>query len=137
MLGAVGLALLTGPFVSIPTPVYGGEPVLVALASDPANLRLPCYSTQCGDREWRLAAEAQASQLGTAARRPVRLPGSHSRLRLSAPAARRDASRHYADHFRVGTTYGYDALARVGERARPFPGAPGRARTDTPCGTGF
>lgn len=110
MLGAVGLALLSGPFVTIPTPVYGGEPSLVLLASDPANLRLPCYSTQCGDREWRLAGDAKAQRLVTANRAPVRLPGSHRRAPLSAPATRRDAAAHYADHFRVGTTYGYDAL---------------------------
>lgn len=110
MLGAVGLALLSGPFVSFPTPVYGGEPALIVLASDPANLRLRCYSTQCGDREWRLAGDAKAQRLVTASRAPVRLPGSHRRAPLSAPATRRDAAAHYADHFRVGTTYGYDAL---------------------------
>lgn len=110
MLGAVGLALLSGPFVSIPTPVYGGEPALIALASDPANLRLPCYSTQCGDKEWRLAGDATAPQLVTATHRPLRLPGSRSRAPLRAPATRRDASSHYANHFRVGTVYGYDAL---------------------------
>ena len=110
MLGAVGLALLTGPFVSFPTPVYGGEPALIALASDPANLRLRCYSTQCGDREWRVAGNADAPRLVTAKQRPVSLPGSRSRAPLSAPATRRDAASHYADHFRVGTTYGYDAL---------------------------
>lgn len=110
MLGAVGLALLTGPFVSFPTPVYGGEPALIALASDPANLRVPCYSTQCGDREWRLAGSADAPRLKTATHRPVILPGSGRRAPLSAPATRRDAASHYADYFRVGTSYGYDAL---------------------------
>jgi len=110
MLGAVGLALLTGPFVSFPTPVYGGEPALMALASDPAHLRLPCYSTQCGDGGWRLAGDANKPRLETAPRRPLSLPGSRSRGALSAPATPRDASSHYADHFRVGTAYGYDAL---------------------------
>lgn len=110
MPGAVGLALLLGPFVSIPTPVYGGEPALIALASDPAHLRLPCYSTQCGDGGWRVADGARAPRLVTATRRPVSLPGSRRHAPLSAPATRRDASSHYASHFRVGTTYGYDAL---------------------------
>lgn len=110
MFGAVGLALLTGPFVSIPTPVYGGEPALVALASDPANLRLPCYSTQCRDGGWGIAGYGATPRLETAPRRPVSLPGSRSHVPLSAPASRRDASNHYADHFRVGTTYGYEAL---------------------------
>lgn len=110
MLGVVALTLLTGPFVSFPTPVYGGEQALVSLASDPANLRLPCYSTRCGDQEWLVAADAKAPRLSTAPRRPVLLPGSRSRAPLRAPASRRDASSHYANHFRVGTTYGYEAL---------------------------
>lgn len=110
MLGAVGLALLTGPFVSIPTPVYGGEPALIVLASDPANLRLHCFSTQCGDREWRVADGTRTPRLVTATHRPVNLPGGRRHAPLSAPVTRRDASSHYANHVRVGTTYGYDAL---------------------------
>lgn len=106
MSGALALALLTGPFVTLPTPVFGGEPALMALARDPANMRLRCWSTRCGDAEWR----KDAPSLATAERTPLALPGSRARARLRAPATRRDATAHYANHWRVGSSYRYQAV---------------------------
>lgn len=55
MLGSLGLVLLTGPFITLPVAAIG-DPALMALGSDPAQLRLFCYSIRCGDEEWRRAA---------------------------------------------------------------------------------
>ena len=58
MLGVLGLALLGGPFVTLPMPVTTGDPTLMAIASDPAQMRLYCFSTRCGDEEWQIAMSA-------------------------------------------------------------------------------
>ena len=73
MSALLGLALLAGPFTTLPPPAHVGDPALVALGSDPARLRLFCWSTRCGDAEWRQAL-APASGLfnGGRQRAPMR-----------------------------------------------------------------
>ena len=73
MSALLGLALLTSPFVTLPPPADVGVPALVALGSDPARLRLFCWSTRCGDAEWRraLGPSIRLFAGGDAARRPV------------------------------------------------------------------
>src|SRR5262245_12076426 len=106
MLGLLGLALLGGPFVSIPSPAFGGDPTLVAIASDPPQLRLPCYSTGCVDEEWRMALGVPANSRVTAAggrKLPLQLPGSQSRIGLNAPAVSRESRANYSNDWRIGT----------------------------------
>ena len=113
MLGMLGLALLGGPFVTLPTPAFGGEPALIALASDPARMRLPCYSTRCGDEEWRLALGAAEGARVTGAardRKPLQLPGSQRHIGLNAPAVPREHRANYSNDWRIGTRYGVQAL---------------------------
>lgn len=115
MSALLGLALLGGPFVTLPMPVYG-DPTLMALASDPAQMRLYCFSTRCGDEEWRLALAPppvrarEPAGPGAQSRRPLRLPGSQRYIGLSAPATPRESRGSYSNDFRIGTRYGVQAL---------------------------
>ena len=108
MLGVLGLALLGGPFVTLPMPVSSGDPTLMALAADPAQMRLYCLSTRCGDEEWRLALSPPAEPLPVSdgRHRPLALPGSQRYANLSAPATPRDSRSMYSNDFRIGTRYG-------------------------------
>ncbi|SFK51651.1 Protein of unknown function, DUF481 [Lysobacter sp. cf310] len=116
MSGLLGLALLGGPLLTLPTMPVPGDPTLMALASDPAQMRLYCFSTRCGDEEWRLALAPpppQARELAEPqrpARRPLRLPGSQRYIGLSAPAAARESRGAYSNDFRIGTRYGLQVL---------------------------
>lgn len=110
MLGALGLALLAGPFVTLPaTAATEPVPALAALGADPARMRLWCYSLRCGDEEWH------------GPRGPVRpvfawetgagpLPGSEPWIGLHAPATPRDSRASYANDWRIGARYGVQAL---------------------------
>jgi len=113
MLAALGLVLLSGPFVTLPPPAHVGEPSLVALGSDPAQLRLFCWSTRCGDAEWRQAL-APSSELfvGTGTQGPRRptLPGSQPWIGLYAPARARLSTDSYANDWRIGTRYRMQAM---------------------------
>lgn len=115
MLGVLGLAL-AGPFITLPSLAYG-DPTLMALAADPAQMRLYCYSTRCGDEEWRLALAPPQPVPRTSSRKhaipprkPVALPGSRSLIGLSAPATPRNSKASYSNDWRVGTRYGVQAL---------------------------
>jgi hypothetical protein len=112
MLGVLGLALLGGPFVTLPSPAFGGDPTLIAIASDPVQLRLPCYSTRCNDEEWRVALGAgDRLPVGNGIkRRPVELPGSQRKIGLSAPAVSRETRGNYSNDWRIGTRYDVQAL---------------------------
>ena len=110
MLGALGLAL-SGAFLILPSPALNGDPTLIAIASDPAQMRLYCFSTRCGDTEWRLAMSAPAPiEPAESHRRTLRLPGSQSYAPLGAPATPRDRSTLYSNDFRIGTRYEVDAV---------------------------
>jgi len=112
MLGVLGLALLGGPFVTLPMPVTPGDPTLMAIASDPAQMRLYCFSTRCGDEEWQVAMSAPmpVESASDARHRPLRLPGSQSYAALSAPATPRDSKGSYSNDFRIGTRYSVQAV---------------------------
>ncbi|MBF6025196.1 DUF481 domain-containing protein [Lysobacter niastensis] len=113
MLGVFGLALLGGPFVTLPSPAYGGDPTLIAIAGDPAQMRLPCYSIRCGDEEWRLAlgTPENARLAVPESRKPgVQLPGSQRYIGLSAPAVSRESRSNYSNDWRIGTRYDVQAL---------------------------
>lgn len=114
MLGALGLALLGGPFVTLPS-LNHGDPTLMALAADPARMRLYCYSTRCGDEEWRRAlspAPAIPKSSKAAPRKPATLPGSRARIGLSAPAIPRESRASYSSDWRIGTRYSLQAVRR-------------------------
>ncbi|WP_342316759.1 DUF481 domain-containing protein [Lysobacter sp. FW306-1B-D06B] len=111
MLGALGLALLGGPFVTLPLPVSPGDPTLMAIAADPAQMRLYCFSTRCGDAEWQVAMSAPMPvERSDAGRRSLRLPGSQSYAPLSAPATPRESQTLYSNDFRIGTRYNVQAM---------------------------
>ncbi|MBX9400410.1 DUF481 domain-containing protein [Lysobacter sp. BMK333-48F3] len=117
MLGAIGLALLGAPLVTLPTPAFGGDPTLIAIASDPARMRLYCLSTRCGDEEWRLALTPPPAKapdidpLDLPPLRNVQLPGSQRRVGgISAPATSRESRAMYSNDYRIGTRYGVQAL---------------------------
>ncbi|MGY0557791.1 MULTISPECIES: DUF481 domain-containing protein [unclassified Lysobacter] len=111
MLGTLGLVLLTGPFITLPTAAVA-DPALMALGSDPAQLRLFCYSTRCGDEEWQRAAARLGDHLTFDSKRggQLSLPGSGPWIGLSAPARPRDAKASYANDWRIGTRYHLQAL---------------------------
>lgn len=111
MLGILGLVLLTSPFITLPLPAVEGDPALMALGSDPAQLRLFCYSTRCGDEEWQRGAPT-AAQLVFDDKRRARptLPGSQPWIGLSAPAQPRDAKANYSNDWRIGTRYQVQAM---------------------------
>jgi len=113
MIAALGLAILAGPFVTLPSPQFGGDPTLIALASDPARLRLHCFSTRCGDEEWRQAvtpATPTSESPRTKKPRRPRLPGAQVALPLRAPATPRDARANYSNDWRIGTRYSVQAM---------------------------
>ena len=111
MLGALGLALLGGPFVTLPMPVFPGDPTLMAIAADPVQMRLYCFSTRCGDVEWKVAmGGATPVEPSDARHRSLRLPGSQSFAPLSAPATPRDSKTMYSNDFRIGTRYNVQAM---------------------------
>ncbi len=113
MLGALGLVLLTAPFVTLPMPAVGGDPTLVALGSDPAQLRLFCYSTRCGDEEWQRARSPSRQFISSQGRDVVRraeLPGGDPWIGLYVPARARTSAASYANDWRVGTRYRVQAV---------------------------
>lgn len=112
----LGLALLGSPFVTLPMPV-AGDPTLMALASDPAQMRLYCFSTRCGDEEWRLAlapppppTRALSGMPRAPRARAPALPGNRRYIGLNAPATPRESRGSYSNDFRIGTRYGVQAL---------------------------
>ncbi|MGV8940545.1 MAG: DUF481 domain-containing protein [Lysobacter sp.] len=111
MLGTLGLVLLTSPFVTLPMPAVDGDPALMTLGSNPAQLRLFCYSTLCGDEEWQRDSPL-VSPLAFDAKPRTRptLPGSQPWIGLRAPARRRDATASYSNNWRIGTRYHLQAL---------------------------
>ncbi|RPE79793.1 DUF481 domain-containing protein [Vulcaniibacterium tengchongense] len=111
MLGALAYALLSGPFVTMPLPVVTGDPTLIAIASDPAQMRLYCFSTRCGDEEWRLALAPPRDPIIPARREaPPPLPGSQRYAALSAPATPRESRELYSNDYRIGGRFGVQAL---------------------------
>ncbi|MFC3815116.1 DUF481 domain-containing protein [Lysobacter sp. GCM10012299] len=111
MLGALGTALLGGALLTLPSPALNGDPTLIAIASDPAQMRLYCFSTRCGDEEWQLATTSATTVPATTARaKSVRLPGSQRYAQLSAPATPRESRGNYSNDFRIGTRYGVQAM---------------------------
>lgn len=110
MLGALGLALLAGPFVTLPaTATAEPAPEVAALGADPARMRLWCYSLRCGDEEWRPVRGPASLQFATETGAGP-LPGSEPWIGLSAPATPRDSRASYANDWRIGTRYGVQAL---------------------------
>lgn len=109
MLEAVALALLGAPFMTVPGPQYGGDPALVALASRPGGLRLHCYSTRCGDEEWRRELTLPPLPAKRAAGLPI-LPGAKPRAPLAAGATARTTRAGYSNPFRVGGRVGVQAV---------------------------
>ncbi|ALN93431.1 MULTISPECIES: DUF481 domain-containing protein [Lysobacter] len=116
MLGAIGLALLGAPLITLPTPAFGGDPILIAIASDPVQLRLHCFSTRCGDEEWKaaMAPTRRDPVIDPADLPPLRkvaLPGQQRVIGgVSAPATSRESRALYSNDYRVGTRYGVQAL---------------------------
>lgn len=112
MLGVLGLALLGGPLLTLPSPALNGDPTLIAIASDPAQMRLYCFSTRCGDEEWQAKTSSTAvpAPSASASRKSLRLPGSQRFAQLSAPATPRESRSAYSNDFRIGTRYGVQAL---------------------------
>lgn len=118
MLGAIGLALLGAPLVTLPNPAFGGDPTLIAIASDPAQMRLYCFSTRCGDEEWRVAVapKQRLPDIDPAELPPLRpnvfLPGQQ-RVGIggvSAPASSRESRAMYSNDHRIGARYGVQAM---------------------------
>lgn len=110
MLGALATGLLGGAFLTLPSPALNGDPTLIALASDPAQMRLYCFSTRCGDQEWKVAMSAPAPVESSPRQRSLRLPGSQAYTALSAPATPRDSKAVYSNDFRIGTRYNVQAM---------------------------
>lgn len=111
MLGAFATGLLGGAFLTLPSPALNGDPTLIAIASDPAQMRLYCFSTRCGDQEWQVAMSAPAPAEPVDPRhRTLRLPGSQRYASLSAPATPRDSKALYSNDFRIGTRYNVQAM---------------------------
>lgn len=110
MPGAFATALLGGAFLSLPSPVLNGDPTLIAIASDPAQMRLYCFSTRCGDREWAVAKSAQQPAQPIEPLPRALLPGSQRYASLSAPATPRDSKALYSNDFRIGTRYQVQAM---------------------------
>lgn len=108
----LGMALAVIPFTTLPAAsAVSGNPTLVQLGSDPAQLRQFCYSTRCGDEEWRRGS-ALAPSLTFHGKRKARptLPGSQRWISLWAPARPRDRTASYSNNWRVGTRYHVDAM---------------------------
>lgn len=112
MLGALGLVLLTAPFITLPTPAFPADPTLVALGSDPAQLRLFCYSTRCGDEEWRRMRSPSQQLIGedSATRRGPALPRSTPWIGLHVSARPRGSADSYSNDWRIGTRYRVQAV---------------------------
>ncbi|MDI9238484.1 DUF481 domain-containing protein [Lysobacter sp. LF1] len=111
MLGALATGLLGGAFLTLPSPALNGDPTLIAIASDPAQMRLYCFSTRCGDEEWQVALSApMPAEPRDPRQRTVRLPGSQRYASLSAPATPRDSKALYSNDFRIGTRYNVQAM---------------------------
>lgn len=114
MLDLFGLALLSASLVTLPTPIYGGDPTLIAIANDPAQMRLYCFSTQCGDEEWQLAMSPPTPLPPTPRDLEsgplVLLPGTGGRGGVNAPATPRESRAAYSNDFRIGTRYGVQAM---------------------------
>ena len=116
MLAALGLALLGSPFVTLPPLAHGdpviADPVLMSVATDPARMRLHCFSTRCGDAEWRLALSPPPAKPrpSTPRKRAIDLPGSRRYIGLSAPRPVRQSRASYSNDFRLGTRVGVQAL---------------------------
>lgn len=111
MLGVLATGLLGGAFLTLPSPALNGDPTLIALASDPAQMRLYCFSTRCGDAEWKFAMAAPLPVPSSGPRgRELRLPGSQRYASLSAPATPRDSKALYSNDFRIGTRYHVQAM---------------------------
>ncbi|UNK48627.1 DUF481 domain-containing protein [Lysobacter sp. S4-A87] len=107
----LGVALLGGAILTLPSPALNGDPTLIAIASDPAQMRLYCFSTRCGDEEWQLATSPTPTVPSTTARaKTLRLPGSQRYAQLSAPATPRESRSSYSNDFRIGTRYGVQAM---------------------------
>ena len=108
MLAALGLALLGSPFVTLPTLAHGdpviADPVLMSVATDPARMRLHCFSTRCGDAEWRLALSPPPAKPrpSTPRKRAIDLPGSRRYIGLSAPVAVRQSQLYLDESRRTG-----------------------------------
>ncbi|CAG4977559.1 DUF481 domain-containing protein [Novilysobacter luteus] len=110
MSALLGLALLAGPFTTLPPPAHVGDPALVALGSDPARLRLFCWSTRCGDAEWRQALAPASGLFNGGRQRAPALPGSEPWIGLHAPARPRTSAASYANDWRIGARYGLQAI---------------------------
>lgn len=108
----LGMALAVIPFTTLPAAsTVPGDPVLVELGADPAQLRQLCYSTRCGAEEWHRGSPLSPSLTfaGTRKGRPT-LPGSQRWIGLSAPARRRDSTASYSNDWRIGTRYHVQAM---------------------------
>lgn len=114
MLGILGLALVSAPFVTLPMPTGYGDPTLVALGSDPARLRLFCYSTRCGDEEWQRARRPSRHGLfdsNAGARGRSGLPGNTPWIGLHVSPQARHTAAAYANDWRIGARYRVQAVS--------------------------
>lgn len=111
MPGVLGLVLMAGPFVTLPASTLAEPaPQIAHLGSDPARMRLWCYSLRCGNEEWRAAQHGHATVQFADASTANPLPGSQPWIGLRAPATPRDSRASYANDWRVGARYGVQAL---------------------------
>lgn len=109
MSAALGLALMAGPFLTLPaSALVEPAPHVAQLGSDPAHMRLWCYSLRCGDEEWHAPKLERPRFASVRVAGP--LPGSGSWIGLRAPATPRESHASYANDWRVGARYGVQAL---------------------------
>ena len=112
MSALLGLVLLTAPFVTLPSPAFPADPTLAALGSDPAQLRLFCYSTRCGDEEWRRMRSPTEPLISAdpGARKGPALPRSTPWIGLHVSARSRESAASYSNDWRIGTRYRVEAV---------------------------
>lgn len=107
MVAAFWLAVLMPPVFVQPFPQAPDVPAAVALAGGRVVPQRPCYSLQCLQAGWRMAAPALPAR-----RNPFALPRALpvQRPGLRAPASRRDWVASYGSNARLGTRYGVEAV---------------------------
>ena len=127
MLGVLGLALLGGPFLTLPSPALQWRPDAdrhcERSGADAAVLLFDALRRRgvAGRRLRRRRSRCTAS--AGARRKSLRLPGSQRYAQLSAPATPRESRGNYSNDFRIGTRYGVQAM-----RDGPTPTGPDAGR---------
>lgn len=116
MLATWWLAIVGLPVFHQPLPEAPAEPSAVAVAAGQVSLRRPCYAVRCQDVDWQGPATpapiARAAVPGTRPTIvPLRVPSIAARpYPLYSPASARDWRASQANHTRVETRVGYEAV---------------------------